>query len=376
MPTSAKAVGYMKNTTVKFASKSAVLFLAVLVAVLFAGQLGDMGTVVKAQNAPSLEGAPLGGNSDSDLWRAVKDGDQGNVSIQDKKSGVLLQSGGQIWRDVRNGPLFIYGASAILSIIALLSLFYVLRGRIRIDSGRSNVTITRFKTVERYAHWLLAVSFVILAVSGLNMIYGKYLLIPLLGKGGYATLALAGKWLHSYVAFAFMLSLVLILVLWIKHNFPNRHDIIWLLKGGGMFVKGSHPPARKFNAGQKILFWLIILGGASISLSGIALMFPFQMSMFADTFAMINILGFNLPTELTGMEEMQLSQVWHSAMSIFLICVIIAHIYIGTVGMEGAFDAMGSGEVDKNWAKEHHSVWVEELEDEEQTKAALTGSNS
>lgn len=343
-----------------------IAVLAILTAFL-AVQLSTLApTPVQAQSAQTLPGgAPLGSNSDADLWRAVKSGGQGNVSIPDGKAGVLVQTGGQVWRDLRNGPVFKYGATAILGIIALLAFFYMIRGRIKIDGGKSGIEITRFKAFERYSHWLLASSFIVLGLSGLNMIYGKYLLIPLLGKGTFATITLAGKWVHNFVAFAFIAGLVLILVLWVKHNFPNRHDLIWLLKGGGLFTKGSHPPAKKFNAGQKILFWLIIFCGASISLSGIALMFPFQFTIFADTFSYINVLGFDLPTQLSGIEEMQLSQMWHSIMGIFMICVIIAHIYIGTVGMEGAFDAMGSGQVDKTWAKEHHSVWVEELESTE-----------
>lgn len=138
-----------------------------------------------------------------------------------------------------------------------------------------------------------------------------------------------------------------------------------------MFKKGSHPPAKKFNAGQKILFWLIILGGASLSLSGISLLFPFQTAIFAKTFEVVNIFGFNLPTDLTPVAEMQLATLWHSVVALALICVVVAHIYIGSLGMEGAFDAMGSGEVDRNWAKEHHSVWyAEEMEHQKQLKNA------
>ncbi len=376
MPRSTTFVATMTKNTAAYARKSAAMFLLAFMAMFLTGGFSQTGSSAQAQtqaqtqNSQSLAGAPLGNNSDSDLWRAVKRGDRGSVSITDKKSGVLIQSSGQIFRDIRNGPMFTYGAVAIIGVIALLSLFYMLRGRIRIDSGKSDITINRFNSFERFSHWLLAVSFVILGLSGLNMIYGKFLLTPLFGKDGYADIAMAGKWLHNFVAFAFILGLVFILILWIRHNFPNRHDVIWLLKGGGMFTRGTHPPAKKFNAGQKILFWLIIVAGGSISLSGISLMFPFQLSLFADTFEIINRLGFNLPTELTGIEEMQLSLVWHSVVSIFMVCVIIAHIYIGSVGMEGAFDAMGSGEVDKNWAKEHHSVWVEELDSKEQAKAA------
>jgi len=362
----------MKNRTAEYTTKSVIIFLAAFLAILFAGQFGDLGTAAQAQqDARSLAGAPLGNSSDSDLWRAIKNGGQGTVSIPDKKSAVLVQSGGQVWRDVRNGPLFTYGATAIFGIIALLSLFYLVRGRIHIDGGKSDVTLTRFNSLERFAHWLLASSFIILGLTGLNIIYGKFLLTPLIGKSGYATVAQLGKLTHNFVSFAFIAGLVIILVLWLKHNFPNKYDIIWMLKGGGMFSRGSHPPAKKFNAGQKILFWLIIIFGATISLSGISLMFPFQLPLFAGTFSFINVFGFNLPTELTSMEEMQLSQLWHSVVGIFMVCVIIAHIYIGSVGMEGAFDAMGSGEVDKNWAKEHHSIWVEELENKEPTKANL-----
>jgi len=376
MPRSTTSAATMKYNAVACARKCAAIFLLAFIAIFLTGSFSEIGssaqaqTQTQAQNTQSPVGAPLGNDSDSDMWRAVKRGDRGNVSITDKKSGVLIQSGGQVFRDVRNGPVFTYGAVAIFGFIAVLSLFYMLRGRIRIDTGKSDVTITRFNSIERFAHWLVAGSFVILGLSGLNMIYGKFLLTPLVGKSGYAEIAMSGKWLHNFVAFAFILGLVLILLMWIRHNFPNRHDIIWILKGGGMFTRGTHPPAKKFNAGQKILFWMIILGGASISLSGISLMFPFQLSLFADTFEIINRLGFNLPTELTGIEEMQLALVWHSVASIVMICVIIAHIYIGTVGMEGAFDAMGSGEVDKNWAKEHHSIWVEELESKERAKAA------
>jgi formate dehydrogenase subunit gamma len=128
-----------------------------------------------------------------------------------------------------------------------------------------------------------------------------------------------------------------------------------------MFKKGVHPPARKFNAGQKIIFWIVVFGGASISFSGIALLFPFQFDAFSVTFAFVNIFGFDLPTDLTVLQEMQLIQLWHAGLGLLFIAVIIGHIYIGTLGMEGAFDAMGSGMVDENWAREHHNLWVAEL---------------
>ncbi len=314
-----------------------------------------------------VPGESLGNRSNAELWRSVRQGVIGKVSIQDQKAGQLVQSYGELWRSVKNGPIARYGVWALLISIGVIALFFLLRGRIRVDHGMSGVTMTRFGNIERTGHWLLAVSFLILAVTGLNISYGKYIFPAIIGKENFAFITFYGKWIHDHVAFAFMVALVLILIVWIKHNFPNRYDIIWLLKGGGMFLKGSHPPARKFNAGQKILFWLIILGGASLSLSGIALLFPFQTALFTKTFAFLNIFGLNLPTDLTPLAEMQLATLWHSVVALVLICIVIAHIYIGTLGMEGAFDAMGSGEVDENWAREHHSVWyAEEMEKRKQ----------
>jgi formate dehydrogenase subunit gamma len=340
-------------------------FLVACVAVLYAAAATLTGSpsldgAAVAQTGGSVPGQSLGNTSDTEFWRAIRRGAQGDVSIPDKKAGIMIQSEGDNWRAIRNGPLSVYGSWAIFGVIALLALFFVIRGRIRVDHGLSGRTIVRFNGLERFGHWLVANCFVLLALTGLNIMYGRYVLKPLIGAEAFATITAWGKYVHNYVGFAFMVGLVLILVLWIRNNFPNRHDLVWLAKAGGMFTKGSHPPAKKFNAGQKILFWIVILGGASISMSGIALMFPFQFEMFSGTFAVLNVFGLGLPTDLTPMQEMQYMQLWHAILALLLIAVIIGHIYIGTLGMEGAFDAMGTGKVDRNWAREHHPLWLEE----------------
>lgn len=316
------------------------------------------GAVITEGRVP---GRALGNSSNSETWRAIRKGIRGTVSIPDKQAGQLVQSEGDNWRALKNGPIATWSAMGLAAIVLLLALFYLARGKIRVEHGMSGRTITRFANIERMSHWLLAVSFIILAVSGLNITFGKYYLLPLLGKPAFAAIAAGGKWLHGYVAFAFMAGLVMIFVLWIKDNLPDRYDLPWLVRGGGMFVKGSHPPARKFNAGQKMIFWSVIIGGLSLVMTGIALLFPFQTSMFADTFALLNIFGLGLPADLTALQEMQIATIWHTVMAIILIVIVIAHVYIGTVGMEGAFDAMGTGEVDENWAKEHHSVWAKDV---------------
>jgi formate dehydrogenase subunit gamma len=314
----------------------------------------------EAPAAGNVPGQSLGNTSDTQFWREIRRGMQGTVSIPDKNAGVLIQSEGDNWRAVRNGPLSLYGSWALLGMIILLALFFALRGRIKIESGPSGQTIERFNGLERFTHWLTASCFVILALTGLNLLYGRYVLLPVIGPEAFAGLTTAGKYAHNFLAFPFMLGIVLMFVLWVRHNIPNKYDLIWLSKGGGLFTKGSHPPSKKFNAGQKVIFWLVILTGITLSSSGVALLFPFELAMWGKTFDVLNTLGAGLPTDVTPMMEQQLSQIWHAGVSLFAIVVVIAHIYIGSIGMEGAFAAMGSGKVDLNWAREHHNLWVAE----------------
>lgn len=323
----------------------------------------------------AVPGASLGFDSDSQIWRAIREGTRGTVAGPNKMSGQMIQSEGDNWRAIRNGPLVVYGGSVLLGFVGITALFFLLRGRIRIDSGPSGMTIERFNGIERFAHWITAVSFIILAVTGLNLLYGKEVLIPLLGKDAFAAITGWGKLAHNYLAFSFLFGVALMFVLWVVHNLPSRHDLKWLAMGGGLFVKGVHPPAKKFNAGQKVIFWVVIISGLSLGLSGWALLFPFTTTFFADTFALLNSMGANLPTQVTEMQEMQLNQLWHGIVGLVAMGIIVGHIYIGSIGMEGAFAAMGSGQVDLNWAKEHHSLWVAEHEGEERPSASAGGSS-
>ncbi len=312
----------------------------------------------------NVPGGHLGTASDSEFWREIRNGAQGTVSIPDKQAGLMIQSEGDNWRALRNDRVTIGGIWALAISVAVIALFFLVRGRIRIDAGPSGKTIERFNELDRFAHWLTAVTFIILALTGLNLLYGKHFLLPILGPAAFAWISMVGKYAHNYLSFGFMLGIVLMFVLWVRHNIPNKYDLKWLAQGGGLVVKGVHPPSRRFNAGQKLIFWSVILGGVSISLTGIALMFPFTMSMFDGTFAFLNLFGFDLPTGLAPIVEMQYAQLWHTIVALGLIAIVIAHIYIGSLGMEGAFDAMGSGYVDENWAREHHNIWVAEVKGE------------
>ncbi|SLN72637.1 Formate dehydrogenase, cytochrome b556(fdo) subunit [Roseivivax jejudonensis] len=329
------------------------------------GRAAEVGEDV-APGADSPLGT-LGGASDADLWRAFRfDNREITTQVRGPAADVIMQDRGMAWLQFREGPLITYGGWLLLGTIILLAVFYLLKGRIRIDGTKTGRRILRFTGVERFGHWLLAGSFILLGITGLLTLMGRKFLIPAFGHEAFATMATASKWIHNNVSWAFMLALVWIFVAWVWHNLPDRTDIKWLAKGGGLLVKG-HPPAKKFNAGQKLIFWSVIVLGASISASGLALLFPFELPMFAATFEKINAVGVPmwfgfdpLPTQLSPHAEMQYSQLWHAIVSFVLMAIVLAHIYIGSIGMEGAFDAMGRGDVEEQWAAEHHSIWYEE----------------
>jgi formate dehydrogenase subunit gamma len=222
--------------------------------------------------------------------------------------------------------------------LAVLIVFYLGRGMVRLESGRSGRTIVRFTSFERFVHWMTATCFIVLAISGLNITFGRPLLLPLIGFEAFSEWSQWAKYAHNYLSFPFTIGVVLIFLMWIAGNIPNKVDVEWIKRGGGI-VGHDHPPAQRFNAGQKGIYWIVVIGGGLVAATGYELMFPFYIS---------------------GIEGMQLAQILHSVVAVLFVAAMLAHIYIGTIGMEGAFEAMGSGTVDVNWAKEHHSLWLEE----------------
>jgi formate dehydrogenase subunit gamma len=264
---------------------------------------------------------------------------QGRITIPDAQESVLIQPQGQKWRHFHQVTLHWIGGIAMIGMLVLLAVFYLVRGTVKISSGRSGRTILRFDALERTVHWMTAVSFIVLGISGLNITFGRSLLLPLMDPQTFTNFSEALKYAHNYLSFPFTIGILFMLFMWVKDNIPDRTDLEWLKEGGGM-VGDKHPPARRFNAGQKGIFWIVVLGGVAMAISGYLLMFPFYAG--------------------TGIADMQWAQVIHGVIGVLFIAAIFAHIYIGTLGMEGAFEAMGEGEVDVNWAKEHHSLWVKE----------------
>jgi formate dehydrogenase subunit gamma len=263
---------------------------------------------------------------------------QGRGSLPDARSQVLEQPAGRDWRQFHQVTLRWLGAVAILGMLALLVLFYLIRGMVRIENGRSGRTLVRFNAFERFVHWMTATCFIVLAISGLNITFGKELLTPLIGAQGFATWSQWAKYAHNYLSFPFTLGVVLMFLMWIAWNFPSGVDFRWIAEGGGI-IGSKHPPARRFNAGQKLIYWVVVLGGGAAAVTGYLLMFPFY------------------ATDVAGM---QTAQMIHGIVGLVFIAIMLAHIYIGTIGMQGAFEAMGRGEVDVNWARQHHSLWLEQ----------------
>lgn len=294
-------------------------------------------------SAPALaqQGTPRGVVSAEELEAAtLRQGGiiSGRISIPNAAQGNLIQPEGKAWRDFHNVTLAWVGGIAVLGMLGVLVMFYMTRGKVMIHGGPAGRTIPRFNLLERTNHWMVAGSFIVLGLTGLNLTFGRHLLLPVVGPETFTAISEWGKIAHNYLSFPFTLGIVVMLLLWAKDNIPGRLDVEWFKKGGGLVGKG-HPDSKRFNAGQKMIFWITVLGGAAVAISGYILIFPFQGTDVAD---------------------MQLAHIIHSLVSVLMIAAILAHIYIGSVGMEGAFDAMGSGQVDLNWAKEHHNLWTAE----------------
>jgi len=261
----------------------------------------------------------------------------GRCTIPDQKACTIEQPAGRDWRHFHQVTLRWIGAISILGMLVLLVVFYLVRGMVRLESGRSGRVLVRFSAFERLVHWMTAACFILLAISGLNITFGKPLLLPLIGPDAFTAWSQWAKYAHNYLSFPFTLGVFTIFLMWIAWNIPNRVDVEWLKRGGGI-VGHDHPPADRFNAGQKMIYWIVVLGGAAVAVSGYILMFPFYGTNIAD---------------------MQVAQIVHGVAALLFVAVMLAHIYIGTIGMEGAFEAMWDGTVDVNWAKEHHRVWLE-----------------
>lgn len=299
-----------------------------------------------AAAADALPGGVLGHDSDADLWRQVRQGQAFNLSGTTSGTPVLVQSEGEQWRSLRNGPISTYGGWLLALSLAGVALFFLVRGRVRL-AERSGHTVPRFTHAERAAHWFVAATFILLALSGLVILFGKYVLQPAIGVGAFATVASAALQGHNLFGPLFAAGIVVMFVLYLKDNWPRAADFVWLLKGG-VFFRG-HVSAWKFNFGEKAWFWISSLGGFALAASGLLLDF----SWLAQT-----------------VNQLQLAHIVHAIAAVVVIAASFGHMYLGTVGVEGALEGMTTGRVDEAWALEHHDLWAKEVLEDEKKKAA------
>jgi len=306
-------------------------------------------TAVPAQaQQPSQVNPTASSVKEDQLLKAL--GSSGNISgrvtIPDQKAATLIQPEGRTWREFHEVTLRWIGAIAILGMLVLLTAFYLIRGMVRIEKGRSGRTIVRFTAFERSVHWMTATCFIILGLSGLNITFGRPVLLPLIGLEAFSTWSQMAKYAHNFLSFPFTIGVIMMLLMWLAWQIPDGTDVEWIKEGGGL-VGDKHPHAKRFNAGQKAIYWIVVFGGAAAAVTGYLLMFPFY------------------ATDVAGMQTVQSI---HGIVAVLFVAVMLAHIYIGTIGMEGAFEAMGEGTVDVNWAREHHRLWLEQ-------EMARTGPN-
>lgn len=310
----------------------------------------------KYKDQTNAQRAEVQPGNNAPMWRAVGQGVTGVTSLpksQAPEAGNLIQpfvqypgsrlaSAGEAWRQVRNNIIIPYGAALLLIAVGAMALFYFSKGTIELHGQETGRKIERFTPFERSAHWANAIAFCSLAISGIVMAYGKYFLLPIIGGTLFGWLTYALKNLHNFAGPLFTVSLVVVFVTFVKDNMPSKDDVVWLLKGGGLF-SGVEVPSHRFNAGEKVLFWAgVLFLGAVVVASGL-------------------VLNMLIPGLIYERATMQIANMVHGVASLLMMAMFIGHIYMGTLGMRGAYKAMREGYVDETWAKEHHELWYDDI---------------
>lgn len=310
-------------------------------------------SVVEAPKAapalPAGSTAAIGWNQPP-KWADVEQKPQ-YASVPGREMNVLVEDKGQWWRAIRNGPLTFYGGIALLVVPVLLLIFYAIKGSVKLHDKPTGRMIERFNSVERMSHWTMAISFVVLAVTGTITLFGKYVLLPVVGPSAFSWVISTGLHVHNFVGPLFMFSLVVAFFIYVNDNFFSADDFSWLAKFGGMFSSDREIPSGRFNGAEKVWFWLGVVGlGVLVSASGVIMLFP----------------NWN-----TARELMAEANLVHAAGAIIFACMALSHIYLGTIGTEGAYQGMREGYVDETWAKEHHELWYNDVKAGKRTEKII-----
>jgi len=288
------------------------------------------------------------------VWRDVQSGaPTATTTVRGREMEVLIQpparflgqpfptTAGEAWRQFRNGPVMFYGGVLLALVLAAIAVLYLAKGPIKLHERPTGRKVPRFNAFERTVHWTTAISFCVLGLTGLIVLFGKHILLPVLGYTVFAWLTQLSKWLHNFIAPLFMVAVLIMIVMWLRDNLPRAYDWQWFRGVYGFFLRGRHIPSGRFNAGEKTWFWFGVIGlSVLVSVSGLILLFP----NFDQTRA-----------------TMQDAWAVHVIAALIYIAMSLGHIYMGTIGVEGSYRAMRDGEVDETWAKEHHAIWYDEV---------------
>jgi len=286
------------------------------------------------------------------VWREVRSGQSPytNSTVKGRETEVLVQSWGETWRQIRNGPVTFWGGWLVIGVLAVLAGLYFVFGPVKLHDRPSGRLIHRFSSIEQIAHWCTAISFVVLGLSGLIMFFVKHVLLPITGYTLFAWLTALAKNLHNFVGPFFIVSVLIFIFLFIRDNLPRVYDLKWFAKSWAYLTGKEHVPSGRFNAGEKLWFWFGVIGlSIVVAWSGLILLFP------------------NFDQTRSVMQE---AWIWHAVAAIVFIAMSLGHIYLGTVGVEGAYQAMRTGYVDEVWAKEHHEIWYNEVKSGRRPQAA------
>lgn len=322
-------------------------FAIVLALVLTAG-----GTSIAQQETQQQRAQSQPGNN-APIWRDVRSGREEYTSVKGRETGVLVQTYGETWRQLKNGWITPIAGWLIAAVVVVIGLFFKWRGSIKLHGEPSGRLIERFTPFERYTHWVVAISFATLGISGLVMMVGKYVLLPVIGYTLFAWLAQLSKVLHNFIGPVFLVSVLMLIVIFIKDNLPRLYDFKWFANLGGM-ISGEHVPSGRFNAGEKVWFWIgVVVLSLVASASGLVLLFP------------------NFDQVRAIMIE---ANVVHMVAAGAVMAISLGHIYLGTIGLDGAYQAMRNGYVDETWAKEHHEYWYNDVKSGKVKAGRATGA--
>jgi formate dehydrogenase subunit gamma len=312
----------------------------------------DVKPQAPAVSTPAPGSTAVPGWNNPPVWGGVSEKPQ-YASVPGREYNVLIQGTGREWRTFRNGPVTQYAGWFFVVVLAALLAFYLIRGPLNMHGQPTGRLIERFTVIERTAHWVMAIAFIVLALSGVVILWGKHIILPWLGYAGFAWITIVCKNLHNFVGPLFIFSIILLFLLFVKDNLFRSYDIGWLMKAGGMFG-GPEVPSGRFNAGEKIWFWLGLgILGTVVSVTGLILDFP----------------NWN-----QGRELMQGANMLHGVAAIIFVGISFGHTYLGTLGVPGAYGAMHDGYVDEQWAKEHHGIWYEEVRDGKRSEKIIAGT--